>query len=136
MLFRSVCFLFCCRVVALLMACAPCSALCARLGVVCATRRCVRSALCLRLDAVCAARALLSFFLHHYSDTRMYFFPLQIWLVAVTAQVTINAADAEALNQTLTGLGCWQSPTCETQNFSCNNTGVVRCNANGSVTHL
>ena len=56
---------------ALLMTCAPCSALCARLdagarlGAVCATRRCVRgSALCV-LGAVCAALALLSIFLHH-----------------------------------------------------------------------
>ena len=55
---------------ALLMVCASCSALCARLGVayavlgaVYAARRCVRSALC-------AARALLSIFcLHHYSDS-------------------------------------------------------------------
>ena len=65
----------------------------------------------------------------------MYFFTLQILLVAVSAQVTINAADAAALNQTLTDLGCWQSSTCETVDFSCN-TGVVGCNANGSVTYL
>ena len=64
----------------------------------------------------------------------MYFFALQIWLVVVTAQ-TMNAADAAALNQTLTDLGCWQSSTCETVDFSCN-TGVVGCNANGSVTFL
>ena len=69
----------------------------------------------------------------------MYFFAVQIaayccWLVAVSAQ-TMNAADAAALNQTLTGLGCWQSSTCQIKNFSCN-TGVVRCNNNGSVTFL
>ena len=66
----------------------------------------------------------------------LYFFALPIWLVAVMAQVTMNAADAEALNQTLTGLGCWQSSTCQTKNFSCGSTGVVQCNANGSVTQL
>ena len=41
-------FVVCCLLScggALLMACAPCSALCARLGAVCAARRCVRSAL-------------------------------------------------------------------------------------------
>ena len=68
----------------------------------------------------------------------LYFFALPIWLVVVTAQVTMNAADAAALNQTLTGLGCWQSSVCPTLNFDCSNTGVdpVRCNANGSVTIL
>ena len=127
---------------ALLMACAPCSVLCARL-VLCAPclALCALCSTLRALAAVCTARAFCSvFFLHHYSDTRMYFFPLQIaascWLVAVSAQVTMNAADAEALNQTLTGLGCWQSSACQTKNFSCSITGVVRCNANGSVTHL
>ena len=109
---------------------------CALLGPVCAA-----GALCALLGAVCAPHCVCSsrfteFFLHHTQrDTRMFFFPLQIWLVAVTAQVTINAADTEALIQTLTGLGCWQSPTCKTKNFDCN-TGVVACNANGSVTRL
>ena len=56
------------------------------------------------------------------------------WLVAVSAQ-TINAADAEALNQTLTGLGCWQLSACQTKNFSCG-AGRVVCNAGGSVTTL
>ena len=56
------------------------------------------------------------------------------WLVAVSAQA-LNAADAEALNQTLTGLGCWQSSVCQTKNFSCN-AGVVFCNSNGSVVNL
>ena len=110
---------------------------CALLGAVCATRCCVRgSVLCARLDAVSAARALLTiFFLDHCSETRMlYFFALPIWLVAVTAQVTMNPADAAALNQTLTGLGCWQSSTCQTKNFSCG--AGVFCNANGSVTSL
>ena len=75
---------------------------CALLGAVCAARRCVRGwVLCAWLGAVCArryvcaARALLSSFCIR-RETRMYFFPLQIWLVVVTAQVTINAADAEA----------------------------------------
>ena len=55
--------IFCCRCWrarscdgALLMACAPCLALCARLGVVCATRRCVRGSTLCALGAVCAAR--------------------------------------------------------------------------------
>ena len=83
--------------------------------------------------------ALCSVFVVSHSETRMYFFAVQIaayscWLVAVAAQV-LNAADAEALNQTLTGLGCWQSSACQTLNFNCN-TGVVSCNANGSVTQL
>ena len=39
----------------LMMACAPCSALCARLDAVCAARHCVRFT---------------QYFLHHYSDTR------------------------------------------------------------------
>ena len=118
---------------------------CALLGAVCATRCCVRAwVLCARLNAVCARRCVrlalcerlaLSVFLYEQRDTRMYFFPLQIWLVAVTAQMTMNPADAAALNQTLTGLGCWQSSACQTQNFNCN-IGVVRCNANGSVTYL
>ena len=122
-LFVLVCFFFVRRSAvrswggALLMACAPRSALCARLGV------------------VCAARFLLSIFLFHQSDTRMYFFPLLIWLVAVTAQ-TMNSADAAALNKTLTSLGCWESSACKTRNFNCSSTGVVGCNANGSVTTL
>ena len=111
-------------------------------------RCCVRGwVLCARLDAVCARRCVRDsrfahyFFLHHYSETRMlYFLPMQIaascWLVAVMAQMTINAADAEALNQTLTGLGCWQSSTCKTKNFNCSSSGAVQCNANGSVTSL
>ena len=127
---------------ALLMACAPCSALCARL-VLCAPclALCALCSTLRALAAVCTARAFCSvFFLHHYSDTRMYFFPLQIaayscWLVAVAAQVAMNAADAAALNQTLTGLGCWQSSACLTQNFNCN-VDVVGCNANGSVTYM
>ena len=111
---------------ALLMACAPCSALCARLDAVCA-RCCVQ----LALYSVC--------FVSH-SETRMHFFAVQIaayscWLVAVSAQLAISAADAEALNQTLTGLGCWQSSTCQSKNFNCNS-GVVVCNANGSVASL
>ena len=69
----------------------------------------------------------------------MYFLALQIaafscWLVAVTAQA-MNPADAAALNQTLTGFGCWQSPDCKIQNFSCN-AGVVYCNSIGSVVTL
>ena len=92
------------------------STLCARLGVVCA------AGCCARLGAVCAARLRVlmacalcdtvcaphcvcgSYFaqlLHHYSETRMYCLALQIaascWLVAVMAQVTINAADADVL---------------------------------------
>ena len=67
-----------------------------------------------------------------------YFFAMEIaaccWLVAVSAQ-TMNPADAEALNQTLTGLGCWQSSACKSLNFNCNNV-AVGCNANGSVTYL
>ena len=150
------------------------SVLCARLGAVCAARRCVLGAVCaaraiflllfflfcLRCVCVCAfarvdgMRALLDtvcaphcvcgsrfaqYCLHHYSETRMYFSAVQIaayccWLVAVTAQ-TLNAADADALNQTLTGAGCWQSSTCKTKNFNCD-AGAVRCNANGSVTRL
>ena len=54
--FVCFCFLFCPSLGAarscggaLLMACAPCSAPCARLGVVCAARRCVCSALCVQL---------------------------------------------------------------------------------------
>ena len=72
----------------------------------------------------------------------MYFFAVQIaayfyWLVAVSAQV-MNAVDAAALNQTLTGLGCWQSLTCKTKTFNCGIPGVdpVGCNVNGSVTRL
>ena len=140
---RFLFFLFCFVLLscggAVLMACAPCSALCARwvlcarLDAVCAAQRCAR------LGAVCAARALLCIFFVH-SDTRMYFFTLQIaayccWLVAVSAQA-LNKADAAALNQTLTGLGCWQSSTCQTQNFNCSISGAVQCNANGSVTSL
>ena len=107
---------------------------CALLGAVCAARRCVCSALCMRL-------ALYPVFFVPHSETRMYFSAVQIaayfcWLVAVSAQVTMNAADAAALNQTLTGLGCWQSSKCMTLNFNCSSTGVVRCNANGSVTYL
>ena len=122
---------------------------CALLDAVCATRCCVRLARCCvrgsTLCALCAARrcvrlALCSAFFVSHSETRMYFFALQIaayscWLVVVTAQV-MNAADADALNQTLTGLGCWQSQTCQTKNFSCSSTAPVRCNANGSVTYL
>ena len=109
-----------------MMACAPCLALCSRLRAVCA-RRCVCGPTLCALGAVSAARAILLlfvlrcvfarvdgcalysvFFLHHYSETRMlYFFALPIWLVAVTAQVTMNPADSAALNQTLTELGCW-----------------------------
>ena len=139
------------------------SVLCARLGAVCAARTlcalgamcawlCVRLAICVcdfffvcaLLDAVCATRccacgrALLSIFLSH-SEARMCLFALQIAaycsLVAVSAQV-MNAADAAALNQTLTGLGCWESSRCMTLDFNCSNTVVVRCNANGSVTSL
>ena len=70
----------------------------------------------------------------------MYFLAVQIaayccWLVAVTAQVTKNPADAAALNETLTGLNCWESSTCKKLNFSCN-AGVVGCNFNGAVTSL
>ena len=97
------------------------------------------------LDTVCAPHCVCSsrftqFFLLLYSETRMlYFLAVQIaaccWLAAVSAQ-TLNAADAQVLNQTLTDLGCWQSSTCQTKNFSCGSTGVVQCNANGSVTQL
>ena len=121
---------------ALLMACAPCSALCARLGAACA----LLGDVCAARRCVCESWRAQFFFCITHSDTRMYFFGVHIaaccWLVAVSAQVTINAADAAALNETLTGLGCWQSSTCQTQNLSCSSTGVVRCNANGSVTRL
>ena len=120
------------------------STLGARLGAGCA-RRCVRGSrfsrrVCaVRFDGVRFARRCVcdsrfaQYFLYH---TAMYFFALQIWLVVVTAQVTINAADAEALNQTLTGLGCWESSICKTQNFKCGGSGIVQCNANGLVTSL
>ena len=126
---------------ALLMACAPCSELCARLNVVCVAGCCVRGSTLCVLGAVCASRVLLSIFcISTASETRMlYFLPMQIaaccLLVAVMAQA-MNPADAEALNQTLTGLGCWQSSTCQTKNVNCSSTGVVACNANGSVTYL
>ena len=120
------------------MACAPCSALCARLGVVCAAVCCVRDSTLCALGVVCVTRALRSIFCI-YSETRMYFFAVQIAaycsLVAVSAQVTMNPADAEALNQTLTGLGCWQSSACKRLDFNCN-IGIVGCNSNGSVTYL
>ena len=129
------------------------STLGARLDAVCAARHCARSALCARIGAcvrgshfVCGSRCVCNsrfaqYFFASHSETRMYFFAVQIaayccWLVAVSAQVTINAADAKALNQTLTGLGCWQSSLCKTVDFSCNSAGVVRCYANGSVTYL
>ena len=106
---------------------------CALLGAVCAAGAmcALLGAVCAVLDAVCANRDSVYFFLATY---RMYFFALPIWLVAVTAQ-TMNPADAAALNQTLTGLGCWQSSACQTKNFSCG-AGVVGCNANRSVTYL
>ena len=136
--------------------------LCARLrlGAVCAAGCCVRgSTLCPRLDTVCARSALFRestrvlrllvcvarfaqyfFFFVSHSETPMYFFVVQIaayscWLVAASAQVTMNEADASALNQMLTGFGCWQSSVCKAKNFNCNNF-VVSCNANGSVTYL
>ena len=115
--------------------------LCARLDAVCAVGRFVRDWVLCALGAVSAVRALLTIFFVSHSETRMlYFLSMQIaacWLVAVSAQA-MNPADAAALNQTLTGLGCWQSPTCNAQNFSCSSVGVdpVRCNANGSVTYL
>ena len=101
-------------------------------------RRCVRGSTLRALGAVCASRALLTIFcLRHHSETRMfYFFALPIWLVVVSAQVTMNPANAAALNQTLTGLGCWQSSTCKTLDLSCGITVIVQCNANGSVTYL
>ena len=107
-----------------LMACALWSALCARLGAVCAARR-----------HVCDLRFAQYLFLSH-SETRMfYFLAVQIaayccWLVVVTAQA-MKPADAAALNQTLTGLGCWQSSNCGVPGVD-----PVGCNANGSVTNL
>ena len=102
-----------------------------RLAALCARLNAVLSALCLRLSFA-------QYFVIH-SETRMYFFAVQIaaccWHVAVTAQM-MNVADAAALKQTLTDLGCWQSSACQTWNFSCSSNDVVRCNANGLVTHL
>ena len=57
------------------------------------------------------------------------------WIVVVSAQ-KMNAAEELALNQTLTGLGCWRSTTCKVLNFSCTASGIVRCNSTGSVTYL
>ena len=101
--------------------------------------------MCALLDTVCAPHCVCDsrfaqyfFCLHHYSEIRMlHFFPLAAccWLVAVSSQ-TMNAADVAALNQTLTGLGCWRSSVCKVQNFNCGGTGAVQCNANGSVTYL
>ena len=69
---------------------------------------------------------------------RVYFLQLAVFgcFVVVTGQ-TMNTDDALALNQSLTGLGCWRSATCKAQNFSCSTTGPVLCNAaTGSVTFL
>ena len=56
-------------------------------------------------------------------------------IVVVTGQ-TMNAADALALNETLTGLGCWRSAICAAKNFSCAmGPPALRC-VNGSVTYL
>ena len=67
--FVCFCFLFCPSLGAarscggaLLMACAPCSAPCARLGVVCAVGCCVRGSTLCALGAVCATRAYSVFF--------------------------------------------------------------------------
>ena len=69
---------------------------------------------------------------------RVYFLQLAVFgcFVVVTGQ-KMNADDALALNQTLTGLGCWRSTNCMAKNFSCTaSSNPVRCNSTGSVTFL
>ena len=58
-------------------------------------------------------------------------------VVVVSAQLQINAAEAFALNQTLVGLGCYQSTSCIAKKaFVCSGDGTIQCNAANSVTHL